>query len=92
MSAHGRKWLDHHTAAGYHLQDWGPPPTEKSELLGTYQGVNGAVTVRLVDGETGVKELEIEWENGPKVTVINEETALKYLALEGAVEMEPDAS
>jgi hypothetical protein len=92
MSAHGRQWKEHHVAAGYHEQEWGPPPTVESQLIGSYQSTRGVITVRLVPaGESGVAELELEWENGPKVTVLNEETALLYLAQDGAAQLEePD--
>ncbi len=87
MTAHGRQWADHHIAAGYHEQDWGPPPTVDCELLGSYESATGTMTVSLVQGESGVAELEIAWADGGKVTVLNEETALKYLILEGAAEI-----
>ncbi len=92
MSQYGRQWMEHHVEAGYHEQDWGPPPTADSQLIGTYESARGEIVVRLQpDGESGVAELEIEWADGAKVTVLNEETALRYLAMDGAVELEPDA-
>jgi hypothetical protein len=86
MTEHGRNWTDEHVAAGYHEQDWGPPPSDKAEVIGTYEGTKGRVAVRLVErGPTGVAELELEWENGQVLTVLNESVARQYLILEGAV-------
>lgn len=92
MSEHGRQWAEHHVAGGYHEQDWGPPPSADCELIGTYQGARETIAVRLVDGVTGVPELEIQWggEEGAKITVLNEETALLYLIRDGAIEVVPD--
>lgn len=88
MNEHGRQWSEEQVAAGYHEQDWGPPPTEKSKVIGAYEGARGNIVVRLIEkGPSGVAELELAWENGPTMTVINESVAQQYLVLDGAIKM-----
>lgn len=89
-----RQWDPLHIEAGYHEQEWVGIPTADHELLGTYDCVHGGVeqqvTVRfLASGLTG-PEFELEWTDGHKVTVVDADTALQYLALDGAVELVPD--
>ena len=92
VKQHGRKFDQIHKDAGYHLQDWGPPPTPDSELIGTYEGsyAGEAVTLdvrHLAVGPTGAAEFEIQFggEYGSKVTVLNEDVVLQYLAVYGVV-------
>lgn len=90
-----RKWDPIHVEAGYDEQEWGSHSTPDHELLGEYDYVdaNGSqvVTVRhLASGPTGGPEFEIEWEDGMKVTVLDDKTVIEYLAAGGAVEIEPD--
>lgn len=81
--------------AGYHRQEWGPIPHAGSELLGTYEtSSDGTVTVSLVDGISGHAEYELAWDlkddgtHRGKVTVLDDATALQYLAMCGAATVE----
>lgn len=81
---HGRAFPEHLVAAGYHTQQWGPIVTKKSKLIGTYDGFgqDGApvvIAVRYLENGVTGPELELEWDDGFRVTVIDEATAAEYL-------------
>lgn len=74
-----------HLDANYHEQIWGQHSTDDHELHGTYQGRDGLIEVRHVArGRTGGPEFELEWEDGMKVSVLDDVTALAYLISHGA--------
>lgn len=79
---HGRKFSKEHVEAGYaDHDDWGPIPTPKDQIIGTYDSpIAGTIAVRYLEkGPTGNPELELEWEDGSMVTVIDAATAFQYL-------------
>lgn len=89
-----RKWSKHHLEAGYHLREWAAPAAD-SELIGTYSCViNGQPTTVevswLAEGSTGGPELELDWKDFHTVTVLDEETAIAYLVMCGAITVEDD--
>ncbi len=75
---HGRKFPEGHP---YSEQEWGPIPTPKDDIIGTYDSpIEGVIAVRHIGaGPSGNPELEIEWEDGMSVTVLDEATAFLYV-------------
>lgn len=92
MTTRKRTFTDpNHLAAGYDEQEWGPIPTAKHALIGDYEAADGTVvSVRyLEEGPSGNPELEIQFgEDGAKVTVLDEATAIQYLLDVGAASLE----
>lgn len=85
-----RRWKPEHRAAGYHLQEWGWKELhEAHEICGDYACMDGSLlTIRfLKQGHTNAPELELDWENGPTLTVLDAAVAENYLQEHGATKL-----
>ncbi|HXJ65833.1 MAG TPA: hypothetical protein VNN79_18910 [Actinomycetota bacterium] len=81
-----RKWKRAHKNSGYHLQEWNwKALSHDHPICGVYICADGSVlAIRfLEDGHTG-PELELRWDDGHAVTVLDDTVAQGYIDMLGA--------